>query len=214
MSDEEPVVGESPDVEENRITIQLTWRADAPEDLLTRVGEWLERRWEHTAAMGYFQAALTVNPACTLACYRAGDLALRRQEYELALQMFERSLAVSPGVTDAYKASLAAAALHRHETALALTGEALQHNPKHTGATLQRLRSLAALERWSEVITEFEGSQADRPSMSEGYLWVALAHVRLGRPAEAANAFQHANRRVRRENPETTREVEVALSRE
>src|SRR5437879_4048236 len=81
--------------------------------------------------------------------YDAGRSHLAAGDYAAAVEQFELSLLTAPNHAPThYLASRAYFELREFVSALMHANLALHHNPNNQGAYLQKIRSLAALQRW------------------------------------------------------------------
>lgn len=198
----------------NPLTLSVTWQGQNPAELLTQVGEWLERWGQKAQAMTYYEAALLVDPTYSLAAFRGGDLALRQQQYAYAVEKLECALRLTPDHAPThYLTSLAYAGLGQMERALALAERALQYNPHHSGAILQKLRSLAALGRWEEIHSLCQKLPSHLLEAREIYLWHALATTHLGNLETARVLYDKISPRVRKRYSEAVRQIEARIGR-
>lgn len=196
----------------NPLALSVTWQGQSPAELLTQAGEWLEEQGRGMEAMRYYEAALVVDPSYSLAAFRCGRLALRRQEHAYAVKMLKHALQLTPDHAPThYLMSLAYAGLGQFERVLASANSALQYDPQHAGAVLQKLRSLAALGRWSEIDHLCRGLPSSILQGQEVCLWRALAATHLGQPEAARSLYKKVSRKVRRRYPEVAKQIEANL---
>jgi tetratricopeptide (TPR) repeat protein len=179
-------------------SLLVSWRHQAPAELLTQIGEWLEDRGNLEEAYTYFGAAVTVDPQYSLAAFRHGKLALKNHHYSIAVTKLELAARLTPDHAPThYSASLAYAALDRSQEALSAAERALELDPHHAGARLQVARALAKLERWQDLRTLIEGSQSTHAS-HEANLLRALAAYHLNDPDGARTILSRVPQHARR----------------
>lgn len=165
---------------------------DLTAEALLRLGEWRESS-EPGLAMEYYRAALRVEPTCALAAFRAGKLAIGERRFVEAVTLLENAAALSPGHAPTYQALAAAyAGLGEPARALEWCDRVLELAPQNPGAQLRKLRLLAELERWDELLV----SPADAAA-AEVRLLRSLALVHLGRDEEARAIWDRAPRSAR-----------------
>lgn len=190
--------------------LQVTWHGQSPAELLTTAGEWLERQNDGPDPSVYYRAALAVDPTFSLAAYRMGQWELQRQRAAEAVDALELAMRLTPEHAPTFHlASKAYAGLNDWTNALRCAEGALARNPLNAAAFLQRLRSLAALERWQEI--EGAAPPFDPMEAPEILLWRALAAVHLGNVEDARNAYDRLPAGARRRHRELTHRIERLL---
>lgn len=167
-----------------RLAMQLESEAKGGSGVLFRFARLAEDKNRDAAALRAFQAVLASDPKPVVAeeiHYRTGQILLRSGRYEEAASALEAASAVAPhgrlgSRAGIEKADILARRLRRCEDALSAYQQVLD---QLEAADLSRGRS----RRQSDV-------QRDRRAADEVRLKMAECHLRLGRPAEAAEIFE------------------------
>lgn len=194
------------------IRLTITWQNQSPAELLEQVGGWLEAQGEIEQALIYYEAALQVDPTFSLASYRAGRIALRRQDYIRAVKFLEHAVRLTPDHAPTYYLlSLAYYKVGEVQRAIESAEIALQNNPLHVGAFLQKLRCLALLKKWEEIEKICQDLPYQFSQITEIYLWQTLALIHLQKKEKAKNLYSKLSLKIRKRYPEIIKQIELNL---
>jgi tetratricopeptide (TPR) repeat protein len=192
--------------------LRVTWQGQMPEELLTQTGEWLESRGDAQKALSFYDAATILNPGCSLAAFRGGQLSLKMKRCEEALQRFTAALRVTPDHAPThYLASKAYLCLQRIKDALSEAEETLRYDPNHVGAFLVRLRCLINLQQWNEIRSLYT-RESHRFVGSEAILMLVLALCHLGEIVQAQGLYDAVSLSHRRRFSTLTSSIELFLT--
>jgi tetratricopeptide (TPR) repeat protein len=201
------------DLESPEEVLRVNWHGQAPAELLTMVGEWLEAGERGQESSEYYRAALAVDPNCSLAAYRLGHRAISLGRFAEAVEALEVAMRLAPDHAPTFHlASKAYNGLGRPDRAAQCADRALALNPLNVAAFLEKLRALAALERWREVEAAADGP-FDSTDAPEILLWRALANFRLGRAESARDLYARVPLRLKRRYADVAAQIETEVPR-
>jgi len=137
----------------------------------------------------------TVNPRDSDAQYQLGLIYQQRRNYTEAIVRFSRAVEIDPTETDAHH-QLGCIALEqkRYEDARRHFAAAVALDNKHASSEVWRGLGAADLQlgRTEQALAELETYVTRREFDPEGLYWTGAALKKLGRTAEARDAFQRA----------------------
>jgi len=160
-------------------------------DSLTGLGGGLRSRQNFRR---YLESS-TVNPRDSDAQYQLGLIYQQRRNYTEAIARFSRAVEIDPSETDAHH-QLGCIALEqkRYEEARQHFAAAVALDNKHASSEVWRGLGAADLQlgRTEQALAELETYVTRREFDPEGLYWTGSALKKLGRTAEARDAFQRA----------------------
>jgi tetratricopeptide (TPR) repeat protein len=195
------------------LDLHVTWHDQQPAELLTQVGEWLERQGYSEQAMSYYDAAIALEPTYSLAAFRGGQLALEMRQCEEALKRLMVALSLTPEHAPThYLVSKAYLCLEKYNDALAQAEATLHDDPNHSGAFLVKLRCLKATQRWEEIERLYSTDAAQFSSSSEASLILILALCHRGDLSRAQALYATIPTKQRKRFHDLTCAIESCLS--
>lgn len=188
-------------------------RYQAPAELLTEVGEWLEYAGQLEMARMYYESALKVDKTFALALFRLGKLAYRTSKYVEAIRVLKRATKLTADHAPTYyQLALACEKSGKARSAAHWALQTLRYNPEHDGAFLVLLRCYAGLRWWRSVLRICTTLPQRMYQAGEVKLWQALAYTGLGQLSKASEIWQQVPQRIRRRYGEQSRQIEQMLS--
>jgi len=152
--------------------------------------------------------ALTVNPRDSDAHYQLGLIYQQRRNYSEAVSRFTKAVEIDPSETDAHH-QLGCIALEqkRYEDARRSFAAALALDDKHSSSEAWRGLGAADLQlgKTEQALAELQKYTDRREFDPEGLFWLGSAYKKLGRNAEAKDAFQRAVEAARNSPPHRRR---------
>ena len=152
--------------------------------------------------------ALTVNPRDSDAHYQLGLIYQQRRNYNEAISRFTKAVEIDPSETDAhYQLGVIALEQKRFQEARAHFSAALALDDKHSSSEAWRGLGAAELQSGNtdQALAALEKYTARREFDPEGLYWLGATFKKLGRIAEARDAFQHAVEAARTSPPHRRR---------
>jgi len=152
--------------------------------------------------------ALTVNPRDSDAHYQLGLIYQQRRNYAEAISRFTKAIEIDPGETDAQQ-QLGVIALEqkRYEDARRHFAAVLALDDKHSSSEAWRGLGASDLQlgKTEQALAELKKYTDRREFDPEGLYWLGAAFKKLGRTAEARDAFQRAVEAARTSPPHRRR---------
>jgi Tfp pilus assembly protein PilF len=152
--------------------------------------------------------ALTVNPRDSDAHYQLGLIYQQRRNYAEAISRFTKAVEIDPQETDAHhQLGVIALEQKRYEDARRHFAATLALDDKHSSSEAWRGLGAADLQlgKTEQALAELQKYTDRREFDPEGLYWVGEAFKRLGRTAEAKDAFQRAVEAARTSPPHRRR---------
>jgi hypothetical protein len=160
-------------------------------DMLTGLGGGLRSR----QSFGRHLEALTVNPRDSDAHYQLGLIYQQRRNYAEAISRFTKAVEIDPGETDAHhQLGVIALEQKRYDDARRHFAAAVALDDKHSSSEAWRGLGAADLQvgKTEQALAELQKYTDRREFDPEGLYWLGAAFKKLGRVAEAKDAFQRA----------------------
>ncbi len=193
------------------VTEQMQYQA--PAELLTKVGEWLEGAGHLEMARMYYESALKVDTTFALALFRLGKLAYRTGNYVEATKVLRRAIKFTPDHAPTYyQLALSYEKSGRLRSAVHWARRTLHYNPEHDGAFLVLLRCYAGLRWWRSVLRICIALPQRMHQAGEVKLWQALAYTGLGQFSRASEIFEQVPDRIRKRYEKESRQIDQQLS--
>lgn len=191
--------------------LHVTWGGQCPAELLTQVGEWLERQGDIPGALAYYDAAISVDDDWSLAAYRAGSLLARLNRPQEAAPYARKAVAAaSDHAPSWYLASKVSLSCGDAALAFEQAQRALELDENHVGAALVSLRALMLKADWHQVL-DFGTTWTTLACSTEARLIRALAFCRVGDYGQALMIWSETTPRERRRFSDVAKEVEASL---
>src|SRR5581483_8646806 len=160
-------------------------------DALTGFGGGLRSRQNFRR---YLESA-TVNPRDSDAQYQLGLIYQQRRNYTEAVARFSKAVEIDPSEADArYQLGRIALEQKRYEDARRHLTAVLALDDKHSSSEVWRDFGAAELQlgRPEQALVALEKYTSRREFDPEGLYWLGMTYKKLGRTAEACDAFQRA----------------------